>query len=48
MDNSPDLRYKENREHFLQNGRNKHGGKDMRLKNNRKSEGLIPSSDETD
>ena len=45
MDNSPDLRYKENREHFLQNGRNKNGEKDMRLNKNRKTEGLIPNYD---
>jgi len=45
-DNSPDMRYNENRLHFLEEGRNKNGELDMRLLNNRKKKGLVPSSDE--
>ena len=39
-DGSPDMRYRENREHYLPKFQNKDGSDDLRLLVNRKKKGL--------
>ena len=48
VDSSPDLRYKENRLHFLPPNTNLNGSLDMRKLSNRKKNGLIISENESD
>jgi len=40
------MRYKENRVHFLTEGRNKDGSRDLRILKNRKQMGLCPETDD--